>query len=205
MKIINCLVVAILFLGSCKNDPNIKLPILGHQDIVGTDTILHKIPPFVFIDQNENKVDNNTLKNNIYVSDFFFMSCPSICPKVKKQMLRIYDKYEDNDFIKIVSHTIDPKRDTPERLKMYAENLSVNHDKWIFLSGNKDSLLDMAEEYFVAAYEDADAPGGFDHSGKILLVDTNGHIRAFCDGTDPGDVDDFLVDIDFLLKEYEIQ
>jgi len=73
-----------------------------------------------------------------------------------------------------------------------------------FLTGDKDELLDIADEYYVAAFEDPDAPGGFDHSGKILLIDTKGHIRAFCDGTDPEDVDDFMKDIDILMKEYEL-
>ena len=100
-------------------------------------------------------------------------------------MLRIYDKYEQQDLIKLVSHTIDPKRDTPDRLKQYAENLNVNTNKWLFLTGDQDEILDIADDYFVAAMENEDAPGGFDHSGKILLVDTKGHIRAFADGTDP--------------------
>ena len=196
------LLILSLFILSCQNESEKSLPILGNHEINGTDTLYHKIPPFNFVNQNNKNIDNNNLAEYIYISDFFFMSCPSICPKVKKQMLRIYDKHNSNDLIKFVSHTIDPKRDTPERLKMYADNLEVNHDKWYFLSGSKDSLLDMAEAYFVAAYEDPDAPGGFDHSGKILLVDTNGYIRAFCDGTDKDEVDAFMRDIDKLVAEY---
>lgn len=130
------------------------------------------------------------------------MSCPSICPKVKKQMLRIYDRYENQDIVKLVSHTIDPKRDTPDRLKQYANNLNVDSNKWLFLTGDQDEILDIADAYFVTAMEDDNAPGGFDHSGKILLVDTKGHIRAFADGTDPKSVDDFFDDIDRLLYEY---
>lgn len=118
-------------------------------------------------------------------------------------MLRIYDKYEGHPMLKIVSHTIDPKRDTPERLKQYANNLDVNTSQWIFLTGIKDSLLGIADDYFIVAYEDADSPGGFDHSGKIILVDTKRHIRAFAEGTDPEDVDLFMRKIDNLLSEYE--
>ena len=148
-------------------------------------------------------MNNNSLSSNIYVADFFFISCPSICPKVKKQMLRIYSKYEGNKKLKLVSHTIDPKRDTPDKLKLYSKNLGVDNDQWIFLSGDKDEILEIADDYFVVAYEDPDAPGGFDHSGKILLIDTERHIRSFAEGTDPDDVNRLLKDIDLLLKEYE--
>ncbi len=187
---------------SCSTN-NEKLPIIGRFEIVNGDTLLHEIPDFTFMNQDSQKVSNQSLEPYLYVADFFFMSCPSICPKVKKQMLRIYDKYEDNEKIKLVSHTIDPVRDTPERLKLYARNLEVKNEKWIFLTGDKDSILEIAEDYFVAAYEDEDAPGGFDHSGKIILVDTERHVRAFAEGTDPDDVTKFLRDIDRLLKEYE--
>ena len=179
-----------------------KLPIIGRFEMVGNDTIYHEIPAFNFVNQDSANVTNENLDDYIYVADFFFISCPSICPKVKKQMLRIYDKYKDNPKLKLVSHTIDPERDTPEKLKQYASNLEVDTDKWIFLTGDKDSLFDMADEYFIVAFEDPDAPGGFDHSGKILLVDTNRHIRSFGEGTDPEDIDRFLKDIDKLLGEY---
>ena len=106
--------------------------------------------------------------------------------------------------LKFVSHTLDPKRDTPPRLKQYAENLGVDTNQWMFLTGSQDDIMDMADEYFVAAMEDASAPGGFDHSGKILLVDTKGHIRAFADGTDPESIDDFFNDIERLFSEYGI-
>ncbi len=189
-------------LSACKQLDTSPLPIIGHIDIMDGDTIYHKIPPFKFTSQDKVEIDNKTLATNLYISDFFFMSCPSICPKVKKQMLRIYDRYENQDILKLVSHTIDPKRDTPERLKQYANNLDVDSNKWLFLTGDQDEILDIADAYFVTAMEDDAAPGGFDHSGKILLVDTKGHIRAFADGTDPKSVDKFFDDIDRLLYEY---
>lgn len=194
--------VLLIILTSCVQQ-NKQLPIIGKKEIVNGDTIYHQIPDFEFINQDSQSVNNQTLASNIYVADFFFISCPSICPKVKKQMLRIYDKFEGNEMLKLVSHTIDPKRDTPGKLKQYSSNLGVNNDQWIFLTGDKDEILEIADDYFVIAYEDPDAPGGFDHSGKILLVDTKRHIRSFAEGTDPEDVDRLLKDIDVLLKEYE--
>jgi protein SCO1/2 len=194
-------VLILLSLSSCQKD-NSPLPILGRHDISETDTVYHRIPDFKFLNQDSIYVTNNDLKDNIYISDFFFMSCPSICPIVKKQMLRVYEKYKNNDKVKLVSHTIDPKRDTPEKLKKYAQKLNIDDSKWMFLTGEKGEILDIADDYFVAAFEDPDAPGGFDHSGKMILTDTNRHIRAFAEGTDPEDVDQFLLDIDKLLAEY---
>lgn len=193
----------ILIVISCSQNTSGPLPILGEKEVVNGDTIYHEIPDYSFLNQDSILIIPDSLKPYIYLSDFFFTSCPSICPIVKKQMLRIYDKYKDNDRIRLVSHTIDPKRDTPSKLKKYASDLKVDDQKWLFLTGNKEELLDMADEYFVTAYEDPDAPGGFDHSGLILLVDTDRHIRAFAQGTDPDDVTELLGDIDKLLDEYQ--
>ena len=192
-----------LLVYSCQSEKK-ELPIIGFQETLDDGSIkYHTIPPFSFTNQDSSEVTNETFKNKIYAADFFFTSCPSICPKVMKQMVRIADSQKVNDKFMLISHTIDPKRDTEEVLKVYADNLGIDQSKWHFLTGDKDELLDMADDYYVAAYEDPTAPGGFDHSGKILLVDTNGHIRAFCDGTDPDDVSEFIKDIDVLMKEYE--
>ena len=205
IRIKNGLLTLLVFqLIACNNKFETPLPILGNLEITNTgDTIFHKIPDFKLIDQDSNLVSNNTLSPYLYISDFFFMSCPTICPKVKKQMLRLYDEFENEPKIKFVSHTIDPTRDTPKRLKEYATNLGVDTDKWLFLNGPKDIIFELADNYFVAAFEDKDAPGGFNHSGKIILVDTRGHVRAFTEGTISEDVDDFMIDINRLLKEYK--
>src|SRR5210317_2292735 len=149
MKKFLFLFVALLSLNSCQ-EKQAELPILGRKDIQGTDTIFHSIPDFQFMDQDSNLVTNSDLEDYVYLSDFFFTSCPSICPKVKKQMLKIYKKYGSDDRVKLISHTIDPVRDTPEKLKRYSSELGVDNNKWIFLTGSKDSLLEMANEYFVA-------------------------------------------------------
>lgn len=193
---------AIVLQISCGTEtPDFKLPILGNMDFVNGDTIYHTIPDFSFIDQDSQIITNKTFEGQAYVVDFFFISCPSICPKTTKQMLRIHDRFKNTDGISLVAHSIDPKRDTVAALKKYAHNLDVSSQKWHFLTGDKDELLDIADDYFNSAFEDADAPGGFDHSGRFILVDKNRHIRSFCDGTDPGDVDRFMEDIQKLLDE----
>ena len=198
------LIIAACFFFSCKeNVATGPLPFYGEKTIVNGDSIYYQIPEFQFIDQDSNTVSSKDMDQYIYVTDFFFTTCPSICPVVKKQMLRIYDKYKDNPKFKLVSHTLDPKRDTAEKLKRYADKLNVTTDKWMFLTGDKDSLIDMSANYFISAYEDEDAPGGIDHSGLVVLVDTNRNVRASAQGTDPDDITELLLDIDRLLKEYE--
>lgn len=195
------LIIGISIMG-CADKPT-TLPIIGDRTDLDGNVEVHKIRDFSFVNQQNQTVTNADLANKIYITDFFFTSCPSICPKVKKQMLRIYDKVEDNQDILLVSHTIDPKRDSVSVLYTYASNMSIDHDRWWFLTGDKEELLDIADDYFVAAYEDEEAPGGFDHSGKIIMLDKRGKIRSFCDGTDPESVTKFMGDIDLLLKEYE--
>ncbi|MCB0571706.1 MAG: SCO family protein [Phaeodactylibacter sp.] len=175
------------------------LPILGDNKVNGSDTLYHQIPDFAFVDQDSNLVTNATFDGKAYVADFFFTSCPTICPKVKKQMLRLYDKYQGDNRLMLLSYSIDPKRDTVGRLKVYAENLGVSANRWHFVTGDKDKTYQLAEDYLSIAREDPNAPGGFDHSGWLLLVDKNRHIRSFCDGTDPEKVDRFMKDIDWLL------
>lgn len=185
---------------SCNQEPD-KLPILGRSEIIDGQEVAHTIRSFEYIDQDSMVVNNESLSKYIYLADFFFTSCPSICPKVAKQMLRLQERYKSDDRIKLVSFTIDPKRDTPGQLKAYANNIGANTQKWSFLYGDKDFTLDLAEDYFVVAYEDADVPGGFDHSGKIILVDRQGHVRGFAEGTEEDSVTKLFKAIDTLLDE----
>lgn len=177
-----------------------ELPILGRRDIVDGDTIYHKIPEFSFINQDSQMVNNASFAGKAYVVDFFFISCPTICPKVKKQMLRVHEAFKDNSQIALLSHTIDVKRDTVERLNNYARNLGVSAPKWHFVTGDEDEIYQIADDYFSIAVKDPSAPGGFDHSGRLILVDENRYVRSFCDGTDPGSVDQFIEDIKTLLE-----
>lgn len=120
---------------------------------------------------------------------------------VSRQMLRVYDHFMEENKLKLVSFSIDPKRDTVERLANYARNLGVNTRKWKFVTGEKAAIFDIAKYYFSIAIENKEAPGGFDHSGRLILVDTKKQIRSFCDGTDPTSVDVFMQDIQRLLDE----
>ena len=196
---LSTLLIILSFL-ACQRE-KAPLPILGNTEVQNGDTIYHTIPDFSFVNQDSQQVTNETFAGKAYVVDFFFISCPTICPVVKKQMLRIYERFEDEDRLMFLSHTIDPKRDTVERLKTYAQNLGVSSEKWHFVTGDKDSLYAIADDYFSIAIEDPDAPGGFNHSGRLILVDRNRRVRSFCNGTDPEDVNEFMEDIELLLEK----
>jgi protein SCO1/2 len=196
------IIISSVFILNCAQIKK-ELPILGNIEILNGDTITHKIPDFSFINQNSEAINNETFSDKIYIVDFFFVSCPTICPKVKQQMLRIYDKFSDQDDVLLLSHTIDPKRDTIARLKKYADALEVKAPKWHFVTGEKNDIYDIADDYFSIALENSDAPGGFDHSGRLILIDKERQVRSFCNGTDAKEVTRFMKDIESLLKSYE--
>lgn len=193
--------VSILFIACEEQKAPDKLPYIGQSQIVDGDTLHHRIPPFSFRNQDSIRVDNESLSETIYIADFFYTYCLSICPIVQNQMLRIYDKFEEEDNLKLVSFALDPKRDDVKRLKNYAHNLGVQDDKWLFLTGDKDETWELAEAFFVSVVEDENDVGEIFHSGKILLIDKQGHVRAFAEGTDEAHVTAFLKDIEVLLQE----
>ena len=200
--------VLVLIIGaSCKSEKR-NLPVLGPYAVTDvitdgklvTDTAYTQIRPFSFYDQDSTEITEKTVGGKVYVSDFFFTSCPTICPKMKQQMLRIYEAYYDNPNFILLSHSIDPKRDSVARLNEFATKLGVESSKWHLMTGNRDSIYSMAKHYMIAAQEDGEAPGGFAHSGAFLLVDQNRQIRGIYDGTDSEDVDVLVDDIDDLLN-----
>lgn len=181
------------------------LPIYGIEVVnneSSTDTIFKTIPDFKFTNQDNVIVTQKQFQDKIYVADFFFTTCPTICPMMKSQMLRIYEEFYDNQNILLLSHSIDPKHDTVEVLKKYSDKIGINSGKWHLVTGNKDDIFTLAQEhYMVSAKEDPSAPGGAVHSGAFILVDKQKRIRGYYDGTDKKEVDQLLIDINKLLKE----
>lgn len=191
-----------LALGCFSNEKSGKLPILGERDVTPAgDTIYPQIPDFQFVDQDGQTITNATFAGKAYVVDFFFIHCPTICPKVKANGLRVYQKFKNEDRLLMLSHSIDTRNDTVAALKHHADKLGIESKKWHLVTGDHDAIYSIADNYFSVATEDPSAPGGFDHSGRLILVDKNRHVRAFCDGTDAEDVDQFMKDIELLLKE----
>lgn len=184
----------------CHHEPQ-RLPYLGNIEINGPDTIYHTVPDIALTDQDSQAFRISSSGNKLILADFFFTSCPSICPKVQKQMLRLYDRYKDDDRVLMISHTIDQRNDSVAVLNRYAKNLEVDTHKWKFVTGEKDSIFDLADQYFVSVVEDPLAAKGFDHSGRIIMVDKNRRVRGFCEGTDPESVTAFFETVDKLLKD----
>ncbi|MDA0194845.1 MAG: SCO family protein [Bacteroidetes bacterium] len=207
-------VIVLLFFGalqSCEPTDK-KLPVLGRPQLIEKivdgatviDTIAHSIAEFKFLNQDSVWVTNSTFNDKIYVADFFFTSCPSICPIMKSQLIRIYDKFENEERLKLVSYSIDPEYDTVAVLRDYANALGVSSDRWHFLTGDKNEIYDLGEiSYMVAAAEDEESPGGFLHSGAFLLIDGQRRIRGVYDGTVSDQIDELMADIRILLKENE--
>jgi protein SCO1/2 len=192
--------LALISCGSSKDD---KLPVYGEISVENGDSVYHSIRDFSFINQDSQVVNNASFEGKIYISDFFFTSCPTICPKVKKQMLRIYDAFENEPRLEFISHSIDSKRDSVPVLKAYAKKINISSDRWHLVTGDKKEIYDIARDYFSIAVEDPNAPGGYDHSGYIILVDKDRHIRAYCDGTNEEEVDEFMEKIKKLLAEMD--
>ena len=168
------------------------------------DTIYHTIPNFKFVDQDSAFITQDTFKDKIYVADFFFTTCPTICPIMKTQMLRVYEAFKDNEQVLFLSHSIDPTHDTVAVLKDFAEKLGVNSTKWHFVTGNKEEIYSIGQKsYMVTAQEDPGEPGGYLHSGAFLLIDKQKRIRGIYDGTVAEDVDRLIREIPVLLSEYE--
>ncbi|HLP50414.1 MAG TPA: SCO family protein [Chitinophagales bacterium] len=182
------------------------LPVYGNKTVVvnsegKTDSIDYVLPDFGFVNQDSQLVSLASLKDKIIVTEFFFTACPSICPKMQAQMLRVYEKYKADPNVVILAFTIDPARDSVGRLKAYEAKLGIESSKWHLLTGNKDSIYAIAENFLVSAAEDPDAPGGHVHSGNFILVDKQKRLRGYYDGTKDESVTKLLEETDILLGE----
>lgn len=190
---------------ACNSAPK-ELPMLGEKIAVkradGTiDSIAHQLPDYKFIDQDSGEVTPELFKGKVYVADFFFTSCPTMCPRVQKQMMRVYERYKTEPRFMLLSHTIDTKHDSVAVLHRYAQNLGIETAKWRVVTGEKDEIYDIAKQYLISATEDENEPGGYTHSGAIILMDGDRHIRGYYDGTNEEKVDQLIEDIARLLKQ----
>ena len=164
------------------------------------DSVYHTIADFNLTDQNGNIINSDSFKQRIYVANFFFCSCVTVCPKMMHQLARVQEEYKNVKWIEILSHTVDPEHDSVPQLKKYADRFHIDGTKWHLLTGSRQALYDLSlKSYFLAAQ--ADGPETFDHSEKLVLVDNHRIIRGYYDGTDSLDVNRLSADIKTLLKE----
>ena len=193
--------IAVLVLWSCGSEQE-SLPILGEATVVDGKKLYPAIADFDFVNQDGQHVTNASFRDKIYIADFIFLSCPTICPVMTRELKKVYNAYQADDRVSIISHTIDPERDTIPRLKAYAEALGVSAPQWHFVTGNQDSIMNLAEKsYYAAANADSTAPGGFVHSGGFLLIDKNRNIRGVYNSLDSKETDRLIADIKRLLRE----
>lgn len=189
--------------------PTSGLPYIGFHDYGKVmkdgkevmDTIYHTVPEFFLTAQDSTMFSNENVAGKVHVVNFFFTSCPSICPAMIAQMKRLQGNMNDIEEVVFLSHTIDPKRDTIPKLNAYIRRKELDTHNWFFLYGDKDYVHDLGiNGYMINAMEDEAAEGGFLHSEHFILVDREGHIRGLYEGTDTERVDQLEKDIRKLIK-----
>ena len=141
-----------------------------------------RVPDFIFTNQDGRLISNEDYLGKVYVIEFFFTTCPTICPIMNANMKRLEEAFGNRDDFGIASFTIDPDKDTPEQLKRYAENMGVFSQNWHFLTGDASTIYELANTGFnIFAGSNPNVAGGFEHQGYFALVDQNGYLRSRTD------------------------
>jgi protein SCO1/2 len=162
----------------------------------------HRVGSFNLTNQDGHVITEKNYKNKIYVTDFFFVTCPTICPKMTQQMHRVYDEFKAVSEVSFLSHTVMPEADSVSVLNKYAQDLGVSSSRWNFVTGDKKQIYNLARKTYFAAITKCDCgPNDFLHTENFVLVDTKKRLRGFYDGTSKEDVDRLIVDIYALLEE----
>jgi len=203
------IIVVITSLTACKfNSSQKALPILGERHAATktvngqavTDTVYSTIPAFKFVNQYGDTITDKSLNNKIYVADFFFTTCPTICPVMHRNMLPVYNEFKNTADFRIISHTIDPAHDSVPVLKKYADKLEIAGNTWWFLQGKKDDTYHISKSYLVSVQE-MNPKGQYIHDGYLILIDKQKRIRGTYEGTDAAEVTKMIADIKTLEAE----
>ncbi len=188
-----------------ENKPIRELPYFGPKSYSKTtDTIYHTIPGFTFTNQYNKSFTDKQLNGKIYITEYFFTTCKSICPIMNNNLQKIYQTFYNDSSIYIVSHTVDPETDSVQILKQYAEKHNVKNNQWQFLTGSKVDLYAIARKGYLLNTEEGN--GGeedFIHTQNFALVDKEKRIRGFYDGTDSTEINRLIIDIKLLKQYYE--
>ncbi len=192
-----------------KRDPKLKIykpsdvnPKLVDESVRNFE-LEHSVSEFELLSQNGDTVGLESIEGKIYVADFFFTTCGNICPKMTTQMKILHDYYLQNDDIMFVSHTVYPEEDSVPVLKAYADKYEINPTKWLLLTGEKQTIYDLARKSYFAVLTEGD--GGerdFIHTENFMLMDKSQRIRGYYDGTFPEDMERLKADIEILRLEY---
>lgn len=207
----------VIFYYKDKNRPTLEtdkcLPIYGPKEAFPAkgrrgkelmDTLYFKVPSFSFTDQNGKTITDSIMHNNVTIVDFFFTTCPSICIDMAKNMRKVQQHFINDSNIVILSHTVDPERDSVQQLFKYAVENDVNSKIWHLLTGDKKDIYRQARNgYFIAAEQQGDGGSNdFIHDQKFIIIDKERRIRGYYDGTDDTQVEQMIKDVEKLLVSY---
>jgi len=199
------LVLCIGIYYSLNKHANKVLPYFGER-VAGKngDTLYHTVKGFSFLDQGGHTVTDRDLAGKIYVADYFFANCKTICPKMSNQLERVQARFKNEPSFMILSHTVDPERDTVAAMARYASMHGADPKKWLFLTGDKKQLYDLARHSYLAVATVGDGgPQDFVHTDQFALVDKEKHLRGFYDGTDSLEINRLMMDVEQLLLSYK--
>lgn len=181
-----------------------RLPVIGPFEISANgDTVNHTIPPFELTNQEGKIISDKSTEGNIYVANFFFSTCKTVCPKMNEQVHRVQEAFKDIKDIHILTFTVDPENDNVAALAEYAKKMKADNSKWWFLTGPKDSIYQLAREGFLVPASLGETANDFFHSQDLILIDKEKRMRGVYDGTVPAEVDTLIDEIKVLMKEYE--
>ena len=167
----------------------------------------HRIANFSLINQNNETVTQERVRGKIYVAEFFFATCPDSCPLMQAQMQRVAKHYQNEERFRILSFTVHPEKDTPEKLLEFSKKYNAQLPQWAFLTGEKKQIYELARKsYFLMKQEEVQQGDGgttdFIHTNNFVLIDEKSRIRGYYDGTSKKEVNQLIKDIDLLLKQF---
>ena len=210
-----CLALVALFASCGEKTKQRVLPIIGNYDIEYStvdgkevaDTVYQKIPPFQYLNQDSVMITSESMKGKVWIADFFFTSCPTICPKMTAQLKRLSFMTADIEkYLQFMSFSIDPTTDQPHVLREYVARHGITAKKWYFFTGDEEATHQLGVDYFqVFANKDIESEGGYAHSPAFVLIDREGYVRGVYVGTETAQVDQLEKDLRKLLKyEYDV-
>lgn len=173
--------------------------------IVRKDTI-SVVQPFAFVNQDGQRFTDKDVEGKVYVAEYFFTTCPGICPTMNNNMRKVYDRFKEEENFLILSHTCDPDRDSVQQLKYYADSMAVDTKKWVFLTGRKDSLYTTARVSYTIddpANNLRNPEDDFLHTQFWALVNEKGEVKRIYDGLKPSEVNNMISEIEGMLKSLE--
>ena len=213
-RLLLCIVISLVLFGIFGwinfTPKTITLPILNPEDIdpnlIDTASVLrnhdHRIPDFKFQNQENRTITQDEFRNKIYVANFFFTTCPSICPTLMKHTKLIQDEFIDDDIL-LISHTVYPEHDSVQVLNAFAELNGINSKKWHLVTGNKHDIYELSRKgYFAISYNPSRGKDAFIHTENVILIDKERRIRGIYTGTRLHEINRLIEDIYTLKKEY---